>query len=54
MYVVSDWVKGNVGNMSFGYWNVIICYHKCREAVAARVNRIAKDGTATNSVDLFT
>ena len=34
--------------------NVSICYHKCREAVAAGIVRIAKEGTATNLSDLFT
>ena len=31
-----------------------ICYHRCCEAVAARVMRVAKEGTLTNLVDLFT
>ena len=31
-----------------------ICYHHCREAVAARVMRVAKEGTLTNLADLFT
>ena len=31
-----------------------ICYHRCREAVAARVMRVAKEGTLTNLADLFT
>ena len=31
-----------------------ICYHRCREAVAARAMRVAKEGTLTNLVDLFT
>ena len=31
-----------------------ICYHRCREAVAARVMRVAKEGTWTNLADLFT
>ena len=31
-----------------------ICYHRCREAVAAKVMRVAKEGTLTNLVDLFT
>ena len=31
-----------------------ICYHCCREAVAARVMRVAKEGTLTNLADLFT
>ena len=30
-----------------------ICYHHCCEAVAARVMRVAKEGTLTNLVDLF-
>ena len=34
--------------------NVIICYHKCTESVAARVARISKEGAATNLDDLFT
>ena len=34
--------------------NVSICYRKCREAVAAGVARIDKEGTATNLDDLFT
>ena len=34
--------------------NVIICYRKCREAVATGVARIAKEETATNSADLYT
>lgn len=31
-----------------------ISYHRCREAVAARTMRIAKEGTLTNLSDLFT
>ena len=31
-----------------------ICYHRCREAVACRTIRIAKEGTITNLNDLFT
>ena len=31
-----------------------ICYHRCREVVAARVMRVAKEGTLTNLADLFT
>ena len=31
-----------------------ICYHRCREAVAARVMKVAKEGTLTNLADLFT
>ena len=31
-----------------------ICYHWAREAVAACMMRVAKEGTATNLVDLFT
>ena len=31
-----------------------ICYHHCREVVAARVMRVAKEGTLTNLADLFT
>ena len=31
-----------------------ICYHCCREAVAARVMRVVKEGTLTNLADLFT
>ena len=31
-----------------------ICYHCCREAVAARVMRFAKEGTLTNLPDLLT
>ena len=31
-----------------------ICYHRAREAVAARTMRVAKEGTATNLSDLFT
>jgi hypothetical protein len=31
-----------------------IAYHRCREAVAAHVIRIAKEGTKTNLADLFT
>ena len=34
--------------------NVIICYHKRREAVASGVAQISKEGTATNLADLFT
>ena len=34
--------------------NVIIFYHKCREAVDARVDQIFKEGTDTNLDDLFT
>ena len=34
--------------------NVIICYHKCREAVATGVVYIAKEGTATNVANMFT
>ena len=30
-----------------------ICYHHCCEAVAARVMRVAKEGTLTNLADLF-
>ena len=31
-----------------------ICYHHCREAVAAKVMRVPKEGTLTNLADLFT
>ena len=31
-----------------------ICYHRCREAVASRTVRVAKEGTLTNLSDLFT
>ena len=31
-----------------------ICYHRCREAVACWTIRIAKEGTLTNLIDLFT
>ena len=31
-----------------------ICYHRCHEAVAAKVMRVAKEGTLTNLADLFT
>ena len=31
-----------------------IAYHKCRESVAARIIRIAKQGTNKNLGDLFT
>ena len=31
-----------------------ICYHRCREAVAAKVMRVTKEGKLTNLVDLFT
>ena len=31
-----------------------ICYHRCREAVAASVMKVAKEGTLTNITDLFT
>ena len=31
-----------------------ICYHRCREAVASRMVRVAKEGTLTNLSDLFT
>ena len=31
-----------------------ICYHCCREAVACRTIRVAKEGTLTNLSDLFT
>ena len=31
-----------------------ICYHRCREAVAAGVIRVAKEHTSTNLADLFT
>ena len=34
--------------------NVSICYHKFKEAVSNGVNRIAKEGKATNLADLFT
>ena len=34
--------------------NVSICYHKCKEAVAAKVDRISKEGTATNFIDMVT
>ena len=30
-----------------------ICYHRCREAVAARVMLVAKEGMLTNLADLF-
>ena len=32
----------------------LIAYHRCREAVAAKVIRVAKQGTTKNLVDLFT
>ena len=31
-----------------------ICYHRCHEAVAARVMKLAKEGMFTNLADLFT
>ena len=31
-----------------------IFYHSCRESVAARIVRIAKEGTLTNLSDVFT
>ena len=31
-----------------------ICYHRCHEAVAAKVMRVAKEGMLTNLADLFT
>ena len=31
-----------------------ICYHRVREAVAARIIRVGKEGTDTNLADLFT
>ena len=31
-----------------------ICYHHCREVVAAKVMRVATEGTLTNLADLFT
>ena len=31
-----------------------IAYHRCREAVAAKVIRVAKEGTMSNLADLFT
>ena len=31
-----------------------ICYHRCHEAVAAKVMRVTKEGTLTNLADLFT
>ena len=31
-----------------------ICYHRAREVVAARMMRVAKEGTATNLANLFT
>ena len=31
-----------------------ICYHRCREAVAAKVMRVAKEDMLTNLADLFT
>jgi len=31
-----------------------IAYHRCREAVAAKVIRVAKQGTEKNLADLFT
>ena len=31
-----------------------ICYHRCHEVVAARVMRVAEEGTLTNLADLFT
>ena len=31
-----------------------IAYHKCRESVAAKIIRIAKQGTEKNLADLFT
>ena len=34
--------------------NVSICYYKCRKDVAAGVDRISKEGTATNLPDLLT
>ena len=34
--------------------NGSICYHKCREDVAAVVARISKEEMATNLADLFT
>ena len=34
--------------------NVIVCYHKRREAVASGVARISKEGTGTNLDYLFT
>ena len=31
-----------------------ICYHQAREAVAAHMMQVAKEGTATSLADLFT
>ena len=31
-----------------------ISYHFCREAMAAEINRIAKEDTSTNLADIFT
>ena len=31
-----------------------IAYHKCRESVAAKIIRVAKEGTEKNLADLFT
>ena len=31
-----------------------IAYHRCREAVAAKIIRVAKQGTEKNLADLFT
>ena len=29
MYVVGNWVEGNVDNLSFGDWSLITPSHKC-------------------------
>ena len=34
--------------------HTLICYHRCREAVASRTVRVAKEGTLMNLSDLFT
>ena len=34
--------------------HTLICYHRCREAVASRMVRVAKEKTLTNLSDLFT
>ena len=44
----------SIPDSTFKKKHTSICYHRAREAVAARTMRVAKEGTETNLADLFT
>ena len=46
--------NGSIPDSTLKKKHTSICYHRCREAVASRTVRVAKEGTLTNLSDLFT